>query len=541
MMLSSIREFYKRHVDSAKIDKEAKIPKEVIEEMKELGLFGLTIPMQYGGLGLSTMGYARIMEEIGGMDASLSVTLAAHNSIGLKGLLLYGTEEQKQKYLPRLAKGEMIAAFALTEPSAGSDAASLQMKAELDQSGTKYVLNGTKIWISNGEIADLFTVFAQTMDPDSPTEKKITAFLVERAFGVRCGPSEHKLGIRGSMTNALYFEEVSVPKENLLGELGRGFKAAMGILNNGRLGLAAITLGACKKMIQLSVAHVNERQAFGKLIREFDQIKEKIARMMAETFALESMTYLTAAMIDRGKLDYSIEGALCKIYGSETLWMVANESLQIAAGSGYMQEYPYERLLRDSRIAMIFEGTNEILRSFVALTGMKDAGTNLKALTSILKSPLKNRKSLLKLLGKEVRLYLKKDSFKEMPARLQQANQMFAKHASLFSSLVNKALRKHGSAVVENQFIQSHLADMAITLYGLLASLSRTKQDIKQRGEQASEREIQLCTSFADLAQKQFIRQRGNFYLTREQRIRDVASIAYQDGKYLPDILTSSL
>jgi acyl-CoA dehydrogenase family protein 9 len=334
--------------------------------MKELGLFGLIIPEEYGGLGLSNTGYARIMQELAAVDASLAVTVGAHQSIGLKGLLLFGTEAQKKRYLPKLATGEWVAGFALTEPGAGSDAASIATRAELSEDGEGYVLNGNKIWITNGGFADLFTVFARTSAPDSGQKPRITALLVERGYGVKNGPNEEKMGIRGSSTTALYFEDVKVPAANVLGESGRGFKVAMEVLNSGRLGLAAGCVGGCKTMLQMAVERTQERKAFGRTIGDFGMIKEKISRMMCETYALESMTYLTTGLIDAGVPDYSLESAICKVFGSETYWMVANETLQIAAGIGYMTEYPYERMLRDSRINLIFEGTNEILRAFIA-------------------------------------------------------------------------------------------------------------------------------------------------------------------------------
>ena len=390
LILESVREFAARHVDAAKIDREAKIPAEVLQGLKELGLFGMVIPSEYGGIGLSATSYARVMQEVGGLDGSLAVTLGAHQSIGLKGILLFGTEAQKRKYLPKLATGELVAAFALTEPSAGSDAAGIQTKAELSPSGDSYVLNGSKIWITNGSFADVFTVFARTSDTDSPNAKpKITAFIVERGHGVKNGPPEHKLGIRGSETTEVFFEDVEVPAGNVLGEAGRGFKVAMEVLNSGRLGLAAGCVGSSKKLLKLAIERVNERKAFGRPIGEFGLIKDKIARMLTDVYALESMTYLTTGLIDAKVHDYSLESAICKVFGSETLWRVVNETLQIAAGIGYMQEYPYERMLRDARINLIFEGTNEILRAFIALSGMQGPGRQLSEVAKAMREPIK--------------------------------------------------------------------------------------------------------------------------------------------------------
>ncbi len=236
------------------------------------------------------------------------------------------------------------------------------------------MLNGSKIWITNGGSADVFTVFARTSALEEGAKPRITAFIVERGMGVKSGPNERKLGIRGSSTTEIFLEDVKVPVENVLGEVGRGFKVAMEVLNNGRLGLASGCVGLATRLIKLAIERVQERRAFGRNIGEFGLIKDKIATMLAETYALESMTYLTAGIVDGKVADYSLESAICKIMGSETVWRVANEALQIAAGIGYMADYPYERLLRDARINLIFEGTNEILRCFVALSGMQGPG-----------------------------------------------------------------------------------------------------------------------------------------------------------------------
>jgi acyl-CoA dehydrogenase family protein 9 len=293
-MLESIRRFFAANVDSAKIDREHEIPAGVLQGLKDMGLFGLQIPTEYGGIGLSATGYARVMQEISSLDPAIAVTLGGHQSIGLKGILLFGTEDQKQRYLPRLATGEIVAAFALTEPSAGSDAAAIQTRADKVDDGA-YVLNGSKIWITNGGFADLFTVFARTSPAEEGAKPRITAFLVERGMGVESGPSERKLGIRGSSTTAIYFDNVRVPPKNVLGEVGRGFKVAMEVLNSGRLSIASGAVGASKRLLKLAVERTQERKAFGRSIGDFGLIKDKIATMMAETFALESMTYLTTS------------------------------------------------------------------------------------------------------------------------------------------------------------------------------------------------------------------------------------------------------
>ncbi len=538
MILESVREFCARNVDSAKIDRDARIPEAVIKGMKELGLFGMIIPTEYGGVGLSNASYVRVMQEVAGIDGSLAVTLGAHQSIGLKGILLFGTEAQKKKYLPRLASGEQLAAFALTEPGAGSDAAGIQTKAQLSDDGDHYVVNGNKIWISNGEYADIFTVFARTTGADDPkTKPKITAFVVERAYGVKNGPPEHKLGIRGSSTTEIFFEDVKVPVANVLGEAGRGFKVAMEVLNNGRLGLAAGCVGSSKQLVKMAIERVSERRAFGRSIGEFGMIKDKIARMMTDVYALESMTYLTAGMMDAKIHDYSLESAICKVFGSETLWRVVNETLQIAAGIGYMQEYPYERMLRDARINLIFEGTNEILRAFIALAGMQTPGKQLAEVARAMREPIKGFGLLSDFAIQRARSVLGRERLDRAHGALKRESVVFEEFTSQLGRQIDKVLRKHGKDIAEMQYTQRRIADLAIDLYGVAATISRTTRAIEKKGEDGARREIDLTASFCNAAEKRMQGVVSQFDKNDDELLKSIADRAYADQQYPFDVL----
>lgn len=538
MILESVRNFCSRNVDSAQIDREAKIPEHVLQGMKELGLFGMAVPQEYGGIGLSTTSYARVMQEVAGIDGSLAVTLGAHQSIGLKGILMFGTEAQKRKYLPRLASGEWVAAFALTEPGAGSDAASIQTRAELLDNGEGYVLNGSKIWITNGSFADVFTVFARTSPAEAPQSKpKITAFIVERSFGVKSGPPEHKLGIRGSETTEVYFEDVRVPAANVLGEVGRGFKVAMEVLNNGRLGLAAGCVGGCRRLIKMAVDRVQERHAFGRPIGEFGLIKDKIARMMTDTFALESMTYLTTGLVDAKVEDYSLESAICKVFGSETLWRVANETLQIAAGIGYMQDYPYERMLRDARINLIFEGTNEILRAFIALAGMQGPGRQLSEVAKAMREPIKGFGLLSEFAIQKARTALGRERLDRAHPLLRRETVLFEHYTHQLANQVDKVLRKHGKNIAEMQYTQRRIADMAIDLYAIAATISRTTRAIERKGEEGARREIELTAAFCNAAEKRLQGIVASFDDNDDELRKGIASRTYADGEYPFDVI----
>ena len=351
-LVESTSRFFEREVDSAAIDRERRIPDEVLRGLKDIGLFGLLVPRSQGGSGLTTTGYARVIQEVAGLDPSIAVTLGAHQSLGVQAIVLFGSEELKTRYLPRLATGELVAAFALTESGAGSDAAAIQTRADpvaaSPGSDAAWMLQGSKRWITNGGFADLFVVFARTSPPEEGVKPKITAFLVERGWGVASGPEEPKLGVRGSSTTDLLLKDVRVPATHVLGDPGRGFRVAMQVLSGGRLGLASGCVGVCKRLIRLAVERCRERRAFGRPIGEFGLIKDKIAMMMSETWALESMTYLTTAMADAGVDDHAVESALCKIHGSEACWRVANEALQIAARHR-LHRHPSVRALAEGR------------------------------------------------------------------------------------------------------------------------------------------------------------------------------------------------
>src|SRR5580658_854508 len=534
-MLDSVRRFFAANVDSAKIDKEHGVDPGVLQGLKDLGLFGLLIGEEHGGIGLSITGYARVMQEVAGLDSSLAVTLGAHQSIGLKGLLLFGTPEQRSKYLPKLATGEMVAAFALTEPGAGSDAAAIQTRAERTESG--FVLNGSKIWITNGGFANLFTVFARTSPADEGAKPKITAFLVERGQGVTNGPNEHKLGIRGSSTTEVYFEDVRVPESAVLGERGRGFKVAMEVLNSGRLGLASGCVGLSKRLIKMAVERVQERKAFSRPIGEFGLIKDKIAVMTAETFALESMTYVTTGLVDRSVTDYSVESAICKVYGSETLWQTVNETLQIAAGIGYMQEYPYERLLRDARINLIFEGTNEILRCFIALSGMQGPGRELVEVARAMREPIKGFGLLSDFAIRKAKTALGRERMTLAHPLLNREGVVFEEYTTDLARNVDKVLRKHGKNIAEMQYTQKRIADMAMDLYAVASVIARTTKAIQRRGEEGARREIDLTTIFVAAAEQRLRAQNEAFEKNDDELRKSVASKAYTDGGYPFDVV----
>ncbi|XP_022418307.1 acyl-CoA dehydrogenase family member 9, mitochondrial isoform X1 [Delphinapterus leucas] len=498
-----VEKFFTEEVDSQKIDREGKIPNETLEKLKSLGLFGMQVPEEYGGLGLSNTMYARLGEIIS-LDCSIAVTLAAHQAIGLKGIILAGSEEQKARYLPKLASGEHVAAFCLTEPASGSDAASIRTRATLSEDKKHYVLNGSKVWITNGGLASVFTVFAKTevVDSNGSVKDKVTAFIVERDFGgITSGKPEDKLGIRGSNTCEVHFENTRVPVENVLGEVGGGFKVAMNILNSGRFSMGSAVAGMLKKLIEMTAEYACTRKQFNRNLSEFGLIQEKFALMAQKAYVMESMAYLTAGMLDQpGFPDCSIEAAMVKVFSSEAAWQCVSEALQVLGGSGYMRDYPYERILRDSRILLIFEGTNEILRMYIALTGLQHAGRILTARVKQLKQG--NVTTIMETVSQRVRDSLGRTVDLGLTGKLgavhpsmEDSAHKLEQNVHDFSRTVETLLLRFGKTIVEEQLVLKRVANILINLYGMTAVLSRASRSIRV-GLQNHDHEVLLANIF---------------------------------------------
>ncbi|MDP2036941.1 MAG: acyl-CoA dehydrogenase family protein [Ignavibacteria bacterium] len=367
MLRDMTRDFVNNEIKpiAAKIDAEEKIPVELRQKLGELGFLGVAFPEEYGGGGFGEIGYCLMQEEIARGCMSTATFIGAHQSIGSNVIYLGGTEEQKQKYLVPLAKGEKVGAFCLTEAQAGSDSFNVKTRAQLD--GNEWVINGEKLWITNGAIADTVSVFART-------DKGISAFIVETSLpGYHAGPAEKKMGIKGSTTNAITFDNVRIPKENLIGTEGRAFILAMKTLNAGRLGLGACCLGASKELLEMSVQYSKQRKQFDQTISNFQAIQFMIAEMATMIYAMESMVYRTAIDYDLKK-DVSKASAIIKLYCSESLDKIADYAVQIHGGMGYSRELPIERYYRDSRINRIFEGTSEIQKGIIARELLKKNG-----------------------------------------------------------------------------------------------------------------------------------------------------------------------
>ena len=438
----------------------------ILRKAAELGLTAIMIPEKFGGMELDITAMMVAGEHFAG-DASWSGWQSAHVGIGTLPLLFFGNEQQKRKYLPRLASVEMLSAYALTEPHAGSDALAARTRADLSPDGSHYILNGQKMWITNGGAADLFTVFAKVGG------EKFTAFLVERAFGVKSGAEEQKMGIKGSSTTALYFDNVPVPVENVLGEIGRGHIIAFNILNIGRLKLGPGALGGAKRVLAACLKYAKERKAFGSSIAEFGAIRQKLAEMAIRVFAAESMIWRSVGLIE-GRLsgfswdspdasqtmlkaveEFAPECSIVKVYSSEMLDYVVDEGVQIHGGYGFHQDYAVERAYRDSRINRIFEGTNEINRLLIPGMLLKRDSRGQLALLSAAAGVLRESAA---------------------PAEGDEESRLVANAKRIALLALAAAQRKYPGALDKQQEIMMHIADMIIEAYAMESALLRSRK-----------------------------------------------------------------
>ncbi|MFS8582519.1 MAG: acyl-CoA dehydrogenase family protein [Limnochordales bacterium] len=450
----------------------------LMRQAGELGLLGADIPAEYDGLGLTTTSSTLITEMLGRYAGSFSLTFGAHTGIGTLPIVYFGNEDQKKRFLPKLASGEWIAAYALTEPDAGSDALAAKTTAVLSDDGKHYVLNGQKQWITNGSFADVFIVYARV-------NKRITAFIVPRELeGVSVGPEVNKMGIKGSSTTMVYLDNVKVPVENVLGEVDRGHVIAFNVLNLGRWKLAAGALGACKALIEVSAKYAQERKQFGVPIASFPLIQQKLAAMAVRTFVLESTVYRTAGQLTEALSgldlakdvskeagdaigEFAVEASINKVFGSEVLDFVADEAVQIHGGYGYMQEYVVERAYRDARINRIFEGTNEINRLLIPGTMLRRA---MKGELPLLEAMFALQKELTEFVP----------SFgDDMPAPddpLAAERGIVDNLRKLTLMVAGLAAQKHMEKIEQEQELLASAADLGILLYAAESALLRTEK-----------------------------------------------------------------
>jgi len=536
-LIKSLREMEGDLIKPAKFDEEETIPDNVIRAFAEIGMLGLTIPKKYGGLELSASAYARVFETLSAIDGSLSVLVGVHCGLGSKAIVLHGSDQQKERYLPPLARGDFLAAYALTEPEVGSDAQNIKTTATLSQDGSHWRLNGQKIWIGNGHRAGVIATFAQAfVQRRGESVERMTAFLVRPDMpGFRVVGTVRKLGIRGSTQAELSYDGMQVPADHLLGSVGRGFGVAVHVLNAGRLTLAAGCTGATKRILNEMSSYAEDRVQFGHPLADFEITQRKVSRMASEIYASDSMLGVLASLVDRGDIDYPLEAACAKVFACEVVWRAADEMVQLAGGRGYVKPYPYERMLRDSRINRIFEGANEVLRLFIALNGVQAPAQALKQVGSALRRPLRNLGLLGGYATSRVRLRLGQTSTLDIDVhdRLKKHKEYFEKHVAELGAATDRAIFRHREKIVDGQLVLERLANMAIDLFATAAVIARTQTLIGAHGVEMCEREITLCDLFCVEAGRRF-RANRNMLDSREEEVDDTrrsVAAAVRGGK----------
>ncbi len=485
-LVDRVKAFADAHIDAAAIDRAASIPEKVIKGLGELGVLGLTIPREYAGLGHTQYGYCRVMEELSRRCGSTSLFVNAHQSIGLKALVLFGTEDQRKRYLPKLARGEHLAAFSLTEPTAGSDAAGVKTRAVFDPDRNVYRITGQKQWTTNGSLARVLTVMAKTEVPTPAGPKdKITAFIVTPdmpGFKVTAAALD-KVGMRGSTTSNLAFDNLEVPADNVLGPLGGGLKVALTVLDYGRTTFGATCTGAAKEAYERALAHARTRYQFDRPLASFGLVKEKLATMAGLVYAMDAATYLTAGLLDRGDEDFMIETAMLKVFTSDSLWTILYESMQILGGRSFFCDAPFERMMRDARLNMIGEGANEVLRVFIGLAGMRDVGRQLEGVARALRRPVRSAMTLSRFGG---RLLKQRFTPVEVPVRsprLQTPARDLGGRVRRFGRGVRSVLVRHRENVVERQAVLDRIATAAMAIYTSTAVLSKLDAALSSAGD----------------------------------------------------------
>src|SRR4051795_3298681 len=525
-LVQQVRDFGEAY-DPKKVEDDRWIGDDKIAELGERGLTGLYVPTEYGGQGLSHTGYCRVSEEFAQIDATLSVIMGVHQSIGMKGIALFGSDEQKERFLPDLAGGRKLAAFALTEPNAGSDVKGMETRAERQSDGS-WRLDGVKHYIGNGSKAGVLVTFAKT------GEDEYTAFILEGGMdGLEVGHRFDTMGLRGNDLRELHYNGIRVPPENVLGERGEGFKIAMHVLNNGRLSLGTGSVGGAKRLLNLAIDHVRERRQFGRPLADFELVQDKVGWMVSYLFGLESMAYLTTGLVDRGVPDYSLESAIIKVSGTEFLWYQANRALQLAGGRGYMRDQPYEKTLRDIRIFPIFEGANDVMRIFIALAGIKPVGDALGELGQIgLGDPIGSLGVLAEYVADRIQREVRPDRITRAHEELQPLADTVPDQVKRLRSVTESLLREHKGGIIERQFHQKRLADAVSDVYGQVAVLSRVSAHFEEHGLEPSGQENYIAQTFCTRAAT-----RVNFALNQiedndDERMVAIAKLAYKRGEY---------
>ena len=526
--LTQVQHFTETTIDPAWIDSHAEIPEQVINGLAQMGVLGMTVPKDQGGLGMSQYAYCKATEIVAGRCASTALFINAHQSIGLKALLLFGSKEQQKKWLPSLARGEKIAAFSLTEPNAGSDAAGIETRAIFDPAKNVYRITGKKQWTTNGSIAGVLTVMAKT-EVDTPKGKqdKVTAFLVTPdmpGFKVTANALE-KVGMRGTKTANLEFYNMEVPADNVLGPIGGGLKVCLTVLDYGRTTFGAACTGAAKFCLAEAIKHAKSRYQFKRPLASFGLVKKMISRMAALIYAMDATTYFTAGMIDAVNHDIMLESAMLKVFASDSLWKILYDTMQIYGGRSFFKDHPFERMMRDARLNMIGEGSNEVMRAFIGAVGMKDVGLEMQAFVEALSHPIKERRLLLRFIGKSLGR-LRRPKINVRSSSLKEEAKLLSHGVRLLGQKVVAVLKHYREGIVEKELELERIADSAIALFTMAAVISKLDSALsKKETFETPREEIAAGRHYCRMAARTVNRKLGRLFCKNDEAVEELSDL----------------
>ena len=525
-LVQRARDYLTTVYDPMRAERDEWVGDDTIRDLGQLGLLGLFVEERFGGQGLSQSGYCRVMEEFGRVDGALAVVMGVHQSIGTKPIHLFGSEEQKARFLPDLASGRKLAAFVLTEPNVGSDAYHLDTRAERQSDGS-WIVSGEKRWIGNGA-GDVLTVFARS------EEHGHVALIVEKGMaGLSTGPRFETLGLKANRLQRVHLNGVRVPAENLLGEAGDGFRIAMNTLNNGRMSMGTSIAGGMKRFLDLTLEHATSRRQFDRELIDFELVEEKAAWMSAQIYGLESMSYLTTGLVDEGVADFSLESAMTKVHASDIGWQALNKAFQVHGGEAYMAGHPLAKALRDFRIFPIFEGANDVMRAFVALNGIKALSEELPDVSSLsITEPGRAIGVLAPYVSGRINRAIR-------PGRLVGPHRVFSKHsaavgeqASRLRDATEQALRRHGRGVQEKQLIQRRISAVATGIYTQVAVIGRASATIERDGTDVAADEKRTAVHFLKRSQREVARQLRSLEVNDDGHVRKIGAAVRASNGY---------
>jgi len=539
ILLQSLNDFIEKEYNFKKVIRDREFSKKLKEEIRKNGLYALIIPERFNGLGFSMTSYLRILEDVSKHSFSLATRISTHQIMGGVGILLKGSNFLKKRYLPMIASGKKLFAFALTESGIGSDVKSVKTSAEYVSRKNGYILNGSKIWVFNAPEAEVFIVFAKTTHPRNPKNvDELTAFVVEKSYGIKIGKVEKISGLIGLEVAQIFLDNVFVPKENIISDEGEGFLVAVETLNYGRLELATEALGIAKKAIKISSDYATHRKQFGNSIAEYGMIQEKIGSMSIDTYILESMVYLTAGLMDAKGNDYSVEAAICKVFAAESIMKIIDQSTSICSSVAFLEDHWLSQILRDLRMMFFFQGTNEVLRLFIAYSGLNNSENSEEiSFTQALTEPIKS-------LGLLSDFLVKKISASVLANRIVRVDPLLKREAAIIEDMIEqfnvhieRVIRKYGSEIIQKQFIIKRIADIAIKIYAMSATVSRVSDFILDNGKENSIREIEIAVYVADKYKKEILNIFDSFETNKDEYLKDAAKKIYKYQKYKYDII----